>query len=328
MKEKWKAKLKPNGLLVTLIAVICLFSLLNPLFLSMTNLLTILRQIIITGVMACGLLFVIMGGNFDLSIGSLLTLTAIVCAKVHDSNGVYAAICAALLVGVAVGFVNGILVGYLKLNSMIVTLSTQNLLTVLILIYSQGKVTKVETESWLSVIDKGKFLFLPISIYIYVAMILCCYILLQKKVFGRKIRAVGGNSIVSKFSGINEKRVVLQSYMMCGATAAIGGILYVSRVMSVQVEAGSGYETTVLTIVILAGVKITGGEGNIGKTVIAAAILGCLNNGFIMIGLPYYFQWIVQWVTIILVVWLTTNPQMKENMVRRIKYATGHLSGK
>lgn len=320
MKGKWNFKWKLDGLLVILLVVIVLFSVLNPLFLSMTNLLTILRQIIITGVMACGLLFVIMGGNFDLSIGSLLTLTAIVCAKVHDTNGVYAAIGVALIVGVAVGFVNGILVGYLKLNSMIVTLSVQNLLTVIILIYSEGKVTKVQTDSWLPYLDKGKFLFLPISLYIYAAIIFWCWYLLQKKVYGKKIRAVGGNSIASRFSGVNDRRVVLQSYMLCGAAAAIGGILYVSRVMSVQVEAGSGYETSVLTIVILAGVRITGGEGKVGRTVIAAAIIGCLNNGFIMIGLPYYFQWIVQWITIILVVWLTTNPQMRENMIGRVKH--------
>lgn len=322
MKQKWKPKRKVDGLLLILLAVIILFSILNPLFLSMTNLLTILRQIIITGVMACGLLFVIMGGNFDLSIGALLTLTAIVCAKVHDTNGVYAAICVALVVGVTVGFVNGILVGYLKLNSMIVTLSIQNLLTVVILIYSEGKVTKVATDSWLPMLDKGKFLCLPISVYIYVAIIFWCWYLLQKKIYGKKISAVGGNSIASRFSGINDRRVVLQSYMICGATAAIGGILYVSRVMSVQVEAGSGYETSVLTIVILAGVKITGGEGKVGRTVIAAAIIGCLNNGFIMIGLPYYFQWIVQWITIILVVWLTTNPQMRENLIRRLTHVS------
>lgn len=321
MKGRWKPRWKMDGLLVILLVVIVFFSILNPLFFSMTNLLTILRQIIITGVMACGLLFVIMGGNFDLSIGSLLTLTAIVCVKVHDTNGVYAAICVAIVVGVAVGFVNGMLVGYLKLNSMIVTLSVQNLLTVIILIYSEGKVTKVQTDSWLPYLDKGKFLGLPISLYIYAVIICWCWYLLQKKVYGKKIRAVGGNSIASRFSGVNDRRVVLQSYMLCGAAAAIGGILYASRVMSVQVEAGSGYETSVLTIVILAGARITGGEGKIGRTVIAAAIIGCLNNGFIMIGLPYYFQWIVQWITIILVVWLTTNPQMKENIKGRLQHA-------
>lgn len=303
-----KIQKKLDSLLIILIAVIVIFSLLNPLFLSVTNFMTILRQIIITGVMACGLLFVIMGGNFDLSIGSLLTMTAIICAKFHDSNGVAAGIAMALLFGMLTGVINGFFVGYLKLNSMIVTLSTQNLLMVAILLYSGGKVTKISImDTILRKFDQGKFLGLPLSLYIYVVIIIFSWLILEKTVFGKQIKATGGNALASRFSGINDKWTVLKSYVMCGGMAAIGGILYTSRVMSVQVEAGSGYETTVLTIVILAGVRITGGEGKIGRTVIAAAILGCLNNGFIMIGLPYYFQWIIQWIAIILVVWITTN---------------------
>ena len=304
-KKKWK----PDVLLVILIGVVILFSVMNPLFLSMTNFLTILRQIIITGVMACGLLFVIVGGNFDLSIGMLMTMSGIICIKFYDTHGIYTAVALAVIFGIFIGLINGFLVGYMKLNSMIVTLSMESFLTVMILRYSGGKITRVNSDSKaLAFFDQGRFLGLPISIYVYLLIILFSFILLEKTVFGRQIKAVGGNALASRFSGINDRWTITKSYMMCGAMAGLGGVLYASRVLSVQVEAGSGYETTVLTIVILAGTKITGGEGKVGKTVLAATILGCLSNGFIMIGLPYYFQWIVQWVAIIAVVWMTANP--------------------
>ena len=193
-KKKWK----PDVLLVILIGVVILFSVMNPLFLSMTNFLTILRQIIITGVMACGLLFVIVGGNFDLSIGMLMTMSGIICIKFYDTHGIYTAVALAVIFGIFIGLINGFLVGYMKLNSMIVTLSMESFLTVMILRYSGGKITRVNSDSRvLAFFDQGRFLGLPISIYVYILIILFSFILLEKTVFGRQIKAVGGNTLAS-----------------------------------------------------------------------------------------------------------------------------------
>lgn len=308
-----KSFLKEQGLLAALFLVLLFFTLWNRTFLSSRNILLVLRQVTLVGIMACGMTLVIVGGNFDLSVGSLMSLTAVISVRMHNVGGPLLSVGVTLLVGLAVGLLNGYLCGYLKLNSMIVTLGMLSVLQALTLIYTNGQFQSLkDTGTWFSFLGGGYLFGIPFQLIIYIVVLLLFHILLTKTVFGRQLQAVGFNRVASQFSGINDNKLVLLSFVTTGLTAALAGIIVSSRVLGSQNTTGMGYEFNVIATVILGGANLNGGEGNICKTMIGVLILGFLQNGFIMIGLPYYFQYIAQCVIIIGIVWLDIASKRRE----------------
>ena len=297
--------LAQQGLLVPFILFLAIIAIIAPSFLTIDNILQVLRQASIPGVMALGVTFVVVCGRLDLSTGSLLSLTTVLVVDLHDKIGPGAAILVALAVGVCVGIINGFLVGYLRLNALIVTLGMLSLLQGLTLIYSGGKNVDIAhpTETWFSVFGRGYAVGLPVPVIIFIALAVLLGVLLQRTAFGRQVFAVGGNEVASAFSGIKASRIILVAYMLSGLTSAIAAVLMGSRVMGAQNDAGTGYELNVLAGVILGGNSLLGGSGGIFRSVIGIVILSFITNGLLLIGLPYYVQWLVTWVVIIGAVW-------------------------
>lgn len=311
-KNKLSSLLKRQGIILALILVTAAFAVLSPAFRTSENAILILKQCATVAIMGCGMTFVIIGGNFDLSVGSLLSLSCCVCITLHDSIGPIPAMLVTLVMGIVSGLVSGFLVGYLRLNSMIVTLGMMNVLQALALIWTNGKYVSLKNANvWFTQLGKGSLGFIPISVIILIIVIVIYTIILNKTTYGYKILAVGGNPVACRYSGINDKKVILMSYVLSGIATAIGGILLCSRGAAAQSTAGEGYEFDVIAGVILGGTSLSGGSGNIFKSFIGVLIMFIMKNGFIILGLPYYIQWIAQCVIIIAAVWIDNKTKMK-----------------
>lgn len=305
-KGKLTSIVKRQGLLLAFAVLIIIFSLASPSFLTYKNIMLVIRQVSIIGIIACGMTFVIISGNFDLSVGSLVSLTTVVVISLHDKIGPVPAIIIALLVGLVSGCISGFLVGFLKLNSMIITLGMLGILQAITLLYTGGKYSTIAEpdKTAFAFIGRGFILGIPFPVIIYIAIIVIFSIILNKTVYGRQLLAVGGNQVASKFTGIRENLIIMSTFIATGVASAIASIVLGSRIMSAQNYVGQGYEFEAITGVILGGTSLLGGEGSVVKTFVGILILGFLKNGFIMLGFPYYTQWIIQWFIIVGVVWM------------------------
>jgi len=295
-----------QGILIAFAVFIIGFTLVNERFLSPDNVMGVVRSSAILGVMALGVTFVVISGNLDLSVGSMMSFSTIVVLDLHDKIGPALAIPAMFAMTLCLGAFIGFLVGYLKLNSLIVTLGMLSAIHGLTLTYSGGQnMDIVDKEgTWFSVFGQGSALGIPVPILIFVALAALLGIILAKTPFGRKVYAVGGNGTAATFSGIKRGRIVFLCYVMSAFCVAVAGLMQASRSMGSQNTVGQGLELDVLAAVILGGASLLGGSGTIFKTVIGVLILGFIQNGLLLVGLQFYVQFVVTWVIIILAVWL------------------------
>ncbi|MFC6637507.1 ABC transporter permease [Sulfitobacter sp. JBTF-M27] len=295
-----------QGILIAFAVFIIGFTLANERFLSPDNVMGVVRSSAILGVMALGVTFVVISGNLDLSVGSMMSFSTIVVLDLHDKLGPALAIPAMFAMTLCLGAFIGFLVGYLKLNSLIVTLGMLSAIHGLTLTYSGGQnMDIVDKEgTWFGVFGQGSALGIPVPILIFVALAALLGIILAKTPFGRKVYAVGGNGTAATFSGIKRARVVFLCYVMSAFCVAVAGLIQASRSMGSQNTVGQGLELDVLAAVILGGASLLGGSGTIFKTVIGVLILGFIQNGLLLVGLQFYVQFVVTWVIIILAVWL------------------------
>ena len=295
-----------QGILIAFAVFIVGFTLANERFISPDNIMGVVRSSAILGVMALGVTFVVISGNLDLSVGSMMSFSTIVVLDLHDKIGPALAIPAMFAMTLCLGAFIGFLVGYLKLNSLIVTLGMLSAIHGLTLTYSGGKNMDIADKdgTWFDVFGQGTALGIPVPILIFLALAALLGIVLAKTPFGRKVYAVGGNGTAATFSGIKRARTVFFCYLMSAACVATAGLIQASRSLGSQNTVGQGLELEVLAAVILGGASLLGGSGTIFKTVIGVLILGFIQNGLLLVGLQFYVQFVVTWIIIILAVWL------------------------
>lgn len=298
--------LRRHGLLLAFAVFLIGVALRADEFLTPGNILDVLRQVSIIGMIAIGVTFVVITGRLDLSVGSLLTLLTVIVVDQHNSAGVPLALLITLLAGITVGAFNGILVGFLGLNALIVTLAMLSLLQGLVLFYSGGSNVNVQNAqtTWFAIFGRGNILGLPVPMLLFLGGALIAGLVLKHTIFGRTIYAVGGNETASIFSGVDARWTVFWAYILSGLATAIAAIIMGSRVMGAQNTIGQGYELTVLAGIILGGTSLLGGSGSIWRTVVGIVMLGFIQNGLLLLGFPYYVQWLVTWAVILLAVWI------------------------
>ncbi len=305
-KQQIGGVLAKQGILIAFAVFIIAFTLANPKFLSVDNVFSVVRSSAILGVMAIGVTFVVISGNLDLSVGSMMSFSTIVVLDLHDKIGPLLAIPAMFGMTLCLGAFIGFLVGYLRLNSLIVTLGMLSAIHGLTLTYSGGQNMDIADKegTWFSVFGQGTALGIPVPILIFAGLAALLGLVLAKTAFGRKVYAVGGNGTAATFSGIKRARTVFTCYIISAACVATAGLIQASRSLGSQNTVGQGLELEVLAAVILGGASLLGGSGTIFKTVIGVLILGFIQNGLLLLGLQFYVQFIVTWIIIILAVWL------------------------
>src|SRR6056297_2508231 len=220
-----------HGILAAFVLFMAGFTLANAQFLNPDNVMGVIRSSAILGVMALGVTFVVISGNLDLSVGSLMSFSTIVVLDLHDKIGPTLAIPAMFAMTLAIGAVIGILVGYLRLNSLIVTLGMLSAIHGLTLTYSGGQNMDIADKegTWFSVFGQGEALGLPVPILIFVALAALLGLVLSKTPFGRKVYAVGGNGTAATFSGIRRARTVFACYLISAFCVATAGLIQASR---------------------------------------------------------------------------------------------------
>lgn len=303
-KINWMQIFKSNGIVIAFIFIMLFFSLASDVFLTVDNISLVLRQVAVIGIVSLAIFFIMLTGNFDLSIGGSLSLAAIIVVDLHDKIGPLSAIIIALLAGILIGCINGYLVGMLNLNSIIATLGMFMILQGLTYIASGAKNKSIADpgSTWFPIIGRGSAFGVSIPIIIFFVLILIFGIVHTKTIYGRYLIASGSNKTASLYSGVQQNWVVLSTYVIAGLAAAIGAIVLSSRNLTVTTASGAGFEFDALAAVILGGTSLLGGVGSVYKVVFGVLILGFIKNGFILLGFPHYTQQIVTWVIILLAV--------------------------
>lgn len=282
-------------------------SIIEPRFLSMNNVLNVFRQTSINALIAAGMTFVILSGGIDLSVGSIFALSATVGAlAMVNGMGFGVALMCTLGIGVLLGMVNGILVGYLKIQAFIATLITMTFARGLTYIISDGiPVTMGRTLSGMDAygfIGGGYFFGIPAPVLITIVLYAIFYWLLTYTKFGRYTYAVGDNEKAAVLAGISTEKIKLILYAICGATAALSALVLTSRLSSAPPTAGIGYELDAIAAVVLGGTSLNGGKGVITKTLLGALIISVLANALNLLNVSSYYQMIVKALVILLAV--------------------------
>lgn len=289
------------GLLLLFIAL----SILSPRFLSADNLLTVLRQVSVNALIAFGMTFVILAGGIDLSVGAILALTGAVTAGLLSAGyGMVVSAGAGLLLGLALGMVNGALVSWGKVAPFIATLGTMTLLRGVTLAYTQGSPIGVSDPNF-ALLGNGYIAHLiPLPVIWMLVVFALCAFLLRGTVFGRHVVAIGGNEEASRLSGVRLSPMKLAIYGLSGLLSAFAGIVLTSRLYSAQATAGQGYELDAIAAVVLGGTSLAGGRGWLFGTLIGALLIGFLNNGLNLLGVSSFYQQIVKGIVILIAVLL------------------------
>lgn len=298
-------KENPNfGTFIALILLVVIVSVLNSNFLQVSNLVNLLRQLIINGFIALGMTYVILTGGIDLSVGSTLAFTsAIFAGLIQNGMNSILAILIAIALGAVLGFVNGLLVTKGKLAPFIVTLATMTIYRGATLVYTDGRPIPGLRDNFIfAFLGRGKVFGIPFQVILFAIIFIILLILLKKTTLGRKVYAVGGNEKASFISGINIDKVKIFVYTISGILATISGLVLTSRLNSAQPTAGSAYEMDAIAAVVLGGTSMTGGSGSLVGTLIGILILGVLNNGLNLLGVSSFYQQIVKGVVILLAV--------------------------
>lgn len=294
------------GPLFALVALVVAVTILNPSFLSPSNLLNLLRQVAVNGFIAFGMTFVILTGGIDLSVGSTLALSSALTAGLMAS-GVPAilAVLVGLLSGSILGALNGLLIAKGKVAPFIATLATMTIYRGITLVYTNGNpITGLGDSFFFNFIGRGYLFGIPFPVVLLFLIFLLLYILLHKTAFGRKTYAIGGNEKAAYIAGVNIDKVKVIIYGISGLMASISGMIITSRLNSAQPTAGQSYEMDAIAAVVLGGTSLSGGKGRIFGTLIGALIIGTLNNGLNLLGVSSFYQQIVKGIVIVIAVLL------------------------
>lgn len=298
--------LSSQGILLFFLLGMFLLSFFSEQFLSQSNIMTVIRQASIIGIIAVGVTVVIIGGNLDLSVGSMLSFATVLVVDLHDKVGPTTAIILMFVLTLMLGALNGVLIGFLRLNSLIVTLAILSAIQGLVLIYSGGQNVDIADQegTWFAFFGRGYVAGIAVPVLLFAMLAVVAQIMMSRTGYGRRIFAVGGNPMAAAYSGIRNNWCVFSTYLISAFCVACAALVLGSRVMGSQNNVGQGYELLVLAGIILGGTSLLGGAGSIWKTVVGVLILGFIQNGLLLMGYPYYIQWLVTWVIIILAVWL------------------------
>ncbi|HEV7284335.1 ABC transporter permease [Kaistia defluvii] len=311
----WFGMLARFAPLIFLIALMIIFAVLEPRFMSSINLFNVMRQVSITGLLAIGMTFVILTAGIDLSVGSLLAFAGLVAAAVAKGGmqdrftigegaigwGWELAALAAIAVGVCGGLLQGLAITKLKVPPFVVTLGGMSVFRGAALLFAAGgPISGFQPDfTWWG---QGKIGPVPVPVIIFLVAALLAHIALRYMRYGRQVYAVGGNPEAARLSGLNVNWVICSVYVIMGFFAGLGAFVLSARLNSAEAVAGTGYELTVIASVVIGGTSLFGGAGTIFGTVIGSILIGVLLNGLVLMNVSSYIQQIIIGVIIVLAV--------------------------
>lgn len=293
------------GTILILLFLIAIVTIVSPNFLAMNNIMNVLQQISVNGLIALGMTFVILTAGIDLSVGSILALSGMVLGMMILSGvNEVLAILIVLVLGAVLGFTNGFFISKVKLEPFIVTLATMTMFRGITLIISDGIPAMGVTASApiLDFLSQGKLFGVPIPTIIFLVVFLVLMVLLQNTVFGKGVYAIGGNEEVARLSSVPTDKIKTSVYVISGIMSAFAGIILTSRLSSSQPTAGVGFELDAIAAVVIGGTSLAGGRGRIFGTLIGVLIIGVINNGLNIMGVSAFYQQFIKGLIILIAV--------------------------
>ena len=288
-----KSFMTSGGMLyVGFVALIVIFAIASPVFLTPENFANIGRQTTLVSIMAVGMSLVIISGEFDLSVGSVMALAGVVAALAMQKFGDVWLVGAvvALATGAAVGLINGLLTTMLSIPSFLVTLGSLSIARGLALVATGTRPVNILDESYYAIFGEGQLLGIPAPIIWTIVVAIAGIVLLHYSTFGRQIFATGGNATAARYTGIDTRRVKTLCLIIAGALAGLAALVLTARSHAARPDAGAGIELDVIAAVILGGAALAGGRGTIIGALIGSLMIGVLNNGLNLVGVDPSLQ--------------------------------------
>ena len=302
-----------------LIVIIAVFSFLSPNYLTVSNFLIMASHVAIYGILAVGMLLVILNGGIDLSVGSILALAGVVAGAMMQGveiqaagvilyPPVWAVVILTCVMGALVGAVNGVLVAWFKVPAFVATLGVMYVARGVALLMTNGLTYnnlsgRAELGNtgfdWLGF---NRLFGIPISVLVLAAIAILAGIMLSRSSFGRWLYASGGNERAAELSGVPVKRVKITVYTLSGILSAVAGLVLSSQLTSAGPTAGTTYELTAIAAVVIGGAALTGGRGTVRGTMLGAFVIGFLSDGLVIIGVSSYWQTVFTGAVIVLAV--------------------------
>lgn len=313
------------GLLAAIFIMIAVFSIIEPVYLSTGNLLDIMDQSVINGLLALGITYAIITGGIDLSVGSIFAIVIVVVGDLLVSGvDPVVAIACGVVIGFVLGLFNGFLITKLKLQPFIATLGTMSAYRGIAYVITGGWPVLDIPGNFRSIFNSDVFGTVPVSIFVLVAFAAFGHIILKYTKLGTYIYAIGGNEEATRLSGVNVDRSKMFAYALSGAGAAIAGMVLLARLGSGEPAAGQTYELNAIAAAAIGGASLAGGKGNMIGTLLGAILLSTLKVGLVVVGVDTFWQYIATGAIIVIAAYFEViQDKMKKINFRKRKLARG-----
>jgi ribose transport system permease protein len=287
------------ALVVVLGVLFVFFSIASPFFLNTENLVNILQNVAVVGIIACPATLLLISGQFDLSVGSAAGFVGMLMAVAALAPGaggtevpwsgdmaLPAAFIVAVLGTLLIGAINAFCVTVIGINALITTLGTLAIFRGLTKVLGNGQTIRIDEFGALGI---TRIAGIPVPVYIFAATVVIFWFILRYTVYGRSLFAIGASPTAARLAGIRTKRVIATAFLLSSLCVALAGLIRLSQVGGASTNAGQGVELSVVTAVVLGGASLSGGRGGIGGTVLAVLIVGVLANGLIQLNVPSFW---------------------------------------
>ena len=293
-----------QGLVVIFAIAFAVVALTVPNFLTERNMLGLLQSVVTIGIVSCTMMFCLASRDFDLSVGSIVAFTGMVAVMASNATGsIPLGLLIAVGFGTFVGFVNGVVIAKLKINALITTLATMQIVRGLALISSDGRAVGINDASFYQ-LALSKFLGVPTPIWVMGALFCIFGFVLNRTVFGRNTLAIGGNPEASRLAGVNVDWMRIWLFTLQGLVCAIAGILLASRITSGQPNAATGLELSVISACVLGGVSLAGGRAAMTGVIVGVLIMGIAENVMNLLNIQAFYQYVVRGLILLMAVLL------------------------
>ncbi|PDS32654.1 L-arabinose ABC transporter permease AraH [Rhizobium phaseoli] len=304
MNSLKKILLGEQGLVVIFAAAFVIVSLFVPNFLTERNMLGLLQSVVTIGIVACTMMFCLASRDFDLSVGSIVAFSGMAAVMVSNATGsIPVGLLAALLCGAIVGFVNGIVIARFRINALITTLATMQIVRGLALIASDGRAVGINDPAFYQ-LALSRSLTVPTPIWIMLILFVFFGFVLNRTVFGKNTLAIGGNPEASRLAGVNVVNMRIWIFALQGLVCGIAGILLASRITSGQPNAATGLELSVISACVLGGVSLAGGRAAMSGVIVGVLIMGIAENVMNLLNIQAFYQYVVRGLILLIAVLL------------------------
>lgn len=297
---------KEYTMIFVLIAIVLILCLSTELFLATDNIMNLFRQTAVIGIISIGAGIVVIGGTFDMSVGSLCTLCGCVCLILQEHMSVAAAMLICLAIGALVGLINGVTITAIKGNSgdsFMITFGMLTVLQAITLLITGGYPQGGSTSDFYNFFGKGTIggVF-PVSILVFFILTGLAAILMQKTLFGRRVYYMGSNREAARLAGVKVGMHRVVSYVISGLCAAMAAIVLTGRINGATSKMGHNYEFDAMTAIVVGGISLSGGKGNMINMIIGVLIMATIGNGMNILGIQTEQQYIVRGLVLIIAV--------------------------